>query len=236
MLGLAEETDSFDTTKSDSTVLVLDNCISYSEGRSIQEDLVEKRRRGQIVDTWFFCEHFDTVTLGKRTSARDIKKAKELKRDFDLHHVSRGGELSVHCPGIYMIYPVVDIREKGAGVRDFVISGLEAIREACSSIELSKYGEFFVDQCRPAVWFKPHIGAPKKLASVGLKFEGAVSNHGFSVNIDNSLDLISKFDSCGLSGDSYSTLLEECRSRKDLKEYFNPLDFRRLIRNKISSI
>ena len=190
--------------------------IEYSAAREIQNQLIAKRLKGEIQDTVIFCEHPPTITLGKRTRAADISLPKvELERcGFSVYEVERGGSVTVHNPGQLVIYPVIDLRDRGLGVRRFVELGLEAIVESLVQFGVNAVSNLGV----VGVWCVARDSqapagkvAPRKIAQVGLKIVSGVTNHGFSVNINNELEGFGLVRPCGLEGVLVTSISEETR-------------------------
>jgi lipoyl(octanoyl) transferase len=107
-----------------------------------------------------------------------------------------------------MIYPVVSLRERGLGVKNFVQAGLEALCAVvgsfgiCARVSLNPAGVWVYD-----------LGASKsdlrKIVSVGLRVRRGVTDHGFALNVNCDLQPYKRFAACGLSGVKSTSIVEE---------------------------
>lgn len=137
-------------------------------------------------DEIWFTEHPPVFTLGLNAS-RDHLIA---PGDIPVIQVDRGGQVTYHGPGQLMIYPLIDLKRAGLGVRDLV-TGLEQ-----TVIDL--LGEFDIEAVSrkdaPGVYVEG-----RKVASVGLRVRRGGSYHGMALNIDVDLEPFSRINPCGFS-------------------------------------
>lgn len=191
--------------------------IDYQKARELQEDLVSKRQKSLEQDSFIVCEHPRVFTLGTQSLPEDFIKAKELsaKLNSEVSEVSRGGGLSIHEPGVLMIYPVISLKERKTGLRSFLLLLLEELSSFLESYfdkyPFSKYSlRFKVDKKKYAIWVGSSFTKDfKKVASVGFKVERGVTNHGLSLNLNNNLEVMSHFSPCQIPGGLYSSILNE---------------------------
>jgi lipoyl(octanoyl) transferase len=105
--------------------------------------------------------------------------------------VDRGGQVTYHGPGQIVAYPLVDIRRKGIGVKEFVC------RIEASIIEvLDGYG---VNGERVAGAPGIYVGG-EKIASLGLRVRRGRTFHGLAFNIAMDLEPFQRINPCGFSG------------------------------------
>ncbi|MDQ7000660.1 MAG: hypothetical protein Q9M12_07255, partial [Mariprofundus sp.] len=64
----------------------------------------------------FSCEHDPVYTTGKR--GVDNRSGAELPAP--VVYSDRGGEMTFHGPGQIMLYPVIHLRKRGIGVKQYV--------------------------------------------------------------------------------------------------------------------
>ena len=142
-------------------------------------------RNSTTADEIWFTEHQPVFTLGINASRKHLLEP----GDIPVVQIDRGGQVTYHGPGQLMIYPLIDIRRAGLGVRDLV-TGLEQ-----SVIDLAaEYGiEATSRRDAPGVYV-----AGAKLASVGLRIRRNASFHGMALNVDVDLEPFSRINPCGL--------------------------------------
>ena len=190
--------------------------IGYSQARAIQEDIVNKVVAGRLSHQLLLAEHPPTLTVGYRCQPNFGRYSAEewIAKGYEIVRADRGGEITLHSPGQLVLYPVINLRALGIGVRRFVEAGLGGI-----SSTLDRYGLRCEARLSPAgVWISPpgdqlepgvELVTGKKIASVGLRIVSGVTNHGFSVNLDCDLTPFRWFSPCGLSGQISTSLLEQ---------------------------
>ena len=142
-------------------------------------------RNSTTADEIWFTEHRPVFTLGINAARKHLLEP----GDIPVVQIDRGGQVTYHGPGQLMIYPLIDIRRAGLGVRDLV-TGLEQ-----SVIDLAaEYGiEATSRRDAPGVYV-----AGAKLASVGLRIRRNASFHGMALNVDVDLEPFSRINPCGL--------------------------------------
>ena len=103
----------------------------------------------------------------------------------------RGGQVTYHGPGQLVVYPLLDLRSRGMGIRQLIDLLETALVEA-----LAKTG--IAATTRP--------GAPgvyvgeAKIAALGLRIRRGWSYHGLSLNVDMDLAPFSLINPCGFRG------------------------------------
>lgn len=141
-------------------------------------------RSPQTPDEIWFTEHPPVFTLGLNAS-RDHLLA---PGDIPVIQIDRGGQVTYHGPGQLMIYPMLDLKRSGLGVRALVTALEQAVVDLAA--------EFSIDaQSRPDA---PGVYvAGRKIASVGLRVRRGASYHGMALNIDVDLEPFSRINPCG---------------------------------------
>ena len=174
----------------------------YRQVLRIQQELQEKRRRGEKPDTILIVEHRPVITLGARQNANKLQVGREelAKRDIDVVESRRGGGTTAHNPGQLVFYPILDLRGLG-----FDISGYIRELEAIGIELLAKLG---VDAERrkgfPGLWVEN-----KKIASIGVRVSKFVTYHGMAINIRNDLSIFDFIIPCGVDNVEITSVLKE---------------------------
>jgi len=131
------------------------------------------------------CEHDAVYTTGRR--GIDNRIAGELPAA--LIQTDRGGETTFHGPGQIMLYPVVHLRRRELGVRDYV----HLLEQSCIDL-LADLG--IVSGRRdgfPGVWAEEG-----KVAALGVRVSRGVALHGMALNVDVDDRWFAAIDPCGL--------------------------------------
>ena len=135
-------------------------------------------------DEIWFVEHPPVFTMGLNASDEHLL----APGDIPVVQIDRGGQVTFHGPGQLMVYPLIDIRRSGIGVRKLV-TALEQ-----SVVDLS--AEYEIDAAARADAPGVYV-AGDKLASVGLRIRRGSSFHGMALNVDIDLEPFSRINPCG---------------------------------------
>ncbi len=148
-----------------------------------------ENRSAQTPDEIWFAEHPPIFTLGLNAS-RDHLLA---PGDIPVMQVDRGGQVTYHGPGQLMIYPLIDLRRAGLGVRDLVTALEQTVVDLLDEFDIEAVSR----RAAPGVYV-----AARKIASVGLRVRRGASYHGMALNIDLDLEPFSR-----TAEDLYSNLI-----------------------------
>ena len=144
-------------------------------------------RDSDTVDELWLVEHDPVFTLGQAGKDEHVL----MPGDIPVIHVDRGGQVTYHGPGQIVLYPLLDLKRLGIGVRDYVCKIEQAI--------IDTLGEWNIGAERKA-------GAPgvyvngAKVAALGIRVRRGCSFHGLAFNIDMDLEPFSRINPCGYAG------------------------------------
>lgn len=143
-------------------------------------------RDSSSADEIWFTEHPPVFTLGLNASREHLL----APGDIPVVQIDRGGQVTYHGPGQLMIYPLVDLKRAGLGIRDLVTALEQSIVDLAAryDIEASSRAD------APGVYVEG-----KKIASVGLRVRRWCSYHGMALNVDMDLEPFSRINTCGYS-------------------------------------
>ena len=137
-------------------------------------------------DELWFTEHPPVFTLGVNAAKEHIL----APGDIPVVQIDRGGQVTYHGPGQLMIYPLIDLRRRGLGVRDLVT----ALEESVVDLLADAGVEARAMKDAPGVY----VG-DVKVASVGLRIRRGCSFHGMALNVDVDLEPFSRINPCGFA-------------------------------------
>lgn len=141
-------------------------------------------RNENTPDEIWFCEHERVFTLGLNAKPEHLL----APGNIPVIQIDRGGQVTYHGPGQLMIYPLIDLRRAGLGVRDLVTALEQSVVDLAS-----EYGvEAASRPDAPGVYVDG-----VKLASVGLRIRRGSSFHGMALNVDMDLEPFSRINPCG---------------------------------------
>jgi len=138
-------------------------------------------------DELWVLEHEPVFTLGMNADPAHLL----APGDIPVLQVDRGGQVTYHGPGQLVVYPLIDLRRAGLGVRDLVTALEQAVIATAASFGI-------VAATRPGAPGVYVEGA--KLASVGIRVRRGASYHGVSINVDMDLGPFSRINPCGFEG------------------------------------
>lgn len=183
----------------------------YKSVWELQKQIAERRARGETPDTLILVEHEHVITLGRKTSAENLKQ-----QDIPIYQVERGGDATYHGPGQLVGYPIVLLEDHD--IRRFVGMLEEVLVRTVSDFEIR--GER--REGHRGVW----VGG-KKLASIGVAVTNWVTYHGFALNVNTDLSYFALIRPCGLDPELLTSMekvlgreLEMTRVKEMLVEHF----------------
>ncbi len=160
--------------------------VPYVPTWQAMQRFTEQRDERSADEIWLL-EHEPVFTLGMNADRSHVL----APGDIPVVQIDRGGQVTYHGPGQLVIYPLIDVRRAGLGVRDLV-SALEQAVIAYAA----RYG--IAAECRadaPGVYVD---GC--KLASVGLRIRRRGSYHGLALNVAMDLEPFGRINPCGYAG------------------------------------
>jgi lipoyl(octanoyl) transferase len=173
-------------------VLFLGRC-DYQKALDIQKDLLAKRQQGEIEDILILVEHPPVITLGINAEEENIISSDEFLSEYgiSIHKINRGGDVTYHGPGQIVGYPIINIKEKRLGVKDFV----RKIEEVFIELLNNKYNISAArDPEHTGVW----VGNDK-ITAIGIAVKRYVTMHGFAFNVNTNLEHFKWIVPCGIS-------------------------------------
>jgi lipoyl(octanoyl) transferase len=144
-------------------------------------------READTPDELWLLQHPPVFTLGQAGRAEHLLAT----GDIPVIQVDRGGQVTYHGPGQWVLYLLVDIRRRGMGVRALV----DLIERSLVQL-LAEYGIAALSRPdAPGVYVS---GA--KIASLGLRVRRGCSYHGLALNVAMDLEPFSRINPCGYAG------------------------------------
>lgn len=144
-------------------------------------------RDADTPDELWLLQHPRVFTQGQAGKAEHVL----APGDIPVIQVDRGGQVTYHGPGQWVLYLLVDLRRRGLGVRQLVTLIENSIVQV-----LADYG----------IHAAPRADAPgvyvdgDKIASLGLRVRRGCSYHGLALNVDLDLEPFLRINPCGHEG------------------------------------
>jgi lipoyl(octanoyl) transferase len=182
--------------------------VRYAEAFVLQQQFVERRKRGEIPDQLLIVEHPHVVTMGRNAHDENLLCAPELldRAGIEFHRTDRGGDVTYHGPGQIVGYPIFDLREWKRDVVAYV-RGVEQVL-------IDALAEFGIAAGREAgatgVWTEQG-----KIAAIGVHISRWVTSHGFALNVATDLSYFRYIVPCGLTKPVTSMQALGCQADRD---------------------
>jgi lipoyl(octanoyl) transferase len=149
-------------------------------------------------DAVILLQHEACYTLG-RGADPGFLRFDPANPPLPLHRIDRGGEVTHHCPGQLVLYPVLNLQRHGADLHQY----LRQLEQVVIDL-LAEYGLAAERQAGlTGVWLEGH-----KLAAIGVGAKRWISQHGLALNVDCNLAGFSRVVPCGLVDRSVGRLLD----------------------------
>jgi lipoyl(octanoyl) transferase len=173
----------------------------YQAGLDLQRELVEQRKRGEIVDTLLLLEHPDVITLGVKTRSdrSHILESDETltAQGVAVFETGRGGDVTYHGPGQLVGYPIFDLKPDRCDVHRYVRDLEDVMIRAVATFGISA-GRI---EGLTGIW----VG-DEKLGAIGVRISRWVTSHGFALNVNTDLSRFGLIVPCGITGKGVTSM------------------------------
>jgi lipoyl(octanoyl) transferase len=166
--------------------------MPYAEAWELQQQLAERRKRGEIPDQLLLLEHPHVLTLGRNGNSEHLLVSRDrlTQLGIDFFEINRGGDITYHGPGQVVGYPIFDLREWKRDVVAYVRAIEEVVLRA-----LRRFGlRGTRDPSATGVWVER-----AKICAIGIHISRWVTTHGFALNWTTDLSFFEYIVPCGLT-------------------------------------
>ncbi len=173
----------------------------YEKTRQLQLQMVDKVIAGEAPDTFIFTSHPPTITIGRGSDVANVLVSDEVlaKRGVVKYEVERGGDVTFHGPGQQIIYPIMNLENRGRDLHKFLRDLEEVVINFLRNYDIQ--GERISG--KTGVWVDG-----KKICAIGIAVKRWVSYHGLALNLDTDLSYFQLINPCGFAPDSVTSLTE----------------------------
>lgn len=167
--------------------------VGYGDALRLQRERAAARIRGDGQDCLLLVEHPPVITLGRGAKREHLLIDEQaLKtRGIEVWEIERGGDVTLHCPGQLVGYPVIDLTRHGQDLHRFMRNLEEVLIRTLGAYDIPAERS----PGQTGVWVH---GA--KIASIGIHVSRWVSRHGFALNVSSDLSFFDLIVPCGLTG------------------------------------
>ena len=189
---------------------------NFLDTLQIQESLRNKVLKNNTDNYLILVEHDHVYTLGKNANSNNI-----LNSACEIIQTQRGGDVTYHGPGQLVAYPIINLKKKKIGVKNYI----SMIEKLISNILIDYNLEPQILKEETGVWVQD-----KKIASIGIHVTRGVTMHGLAINVNTDLSYFDNIISCGIQGVKMTSLDKELGKKirmndikKSLITHFNQI-------------
>ncbi|HIK28304.1 MAG: lipoyl(octanoyl) transferase LipB [Oscillatoriaceae bacterium SKW80] len=173
--------------------------VPYTQAWAIQQSLVAERLQNpDLEDVLILLEHPPVYTLGQGATLNFLKFDPNCS-NWEVYRVERGGEVTYHCPGQLVGYPILNLRRHRPDLHWYLRQLEEVLIQVLAfwGLEGSRLPGL------TGVW---HQG--RKVAAIGIKVSRWITMHGFALNVCPNLQGFQRIVPCGISDQPVGSLAE----------------------------
>lgn len=160
--------------------------VAYEPTLTAMRQLTDSRDTDSPDELWLL-QHPPVFTQGQAGKAEHLL----APGDIPVIQVDRGGQVTYHGPGQWVLYLMVDLRRHQMGVRDLVNLIESSLVQLLEEYAISAVAK----PDAPGVYV-----AGEKIASLGLRVRRGCSYHGLALNVDMDLEPFGRINPCGYEG------------------------------------
>lgn len=175
------------------------NLVAYQTAWTWQKSLVAARReQPNLEDVLILLEHPSVYTLGQAASL-EFLKFDPANSNYLLCRTERGGEVTYHCPGQIVGYPILNLKYYRQDLH-WYLRQLEAV--LIRVLELYGLSGERVPGMT-GVWLEG-----RKVAAIGIKVSRWITMHGFALNVCPDLSGFEQIVPCGIADKPVGSLAQ----------------------------
>lgn len=160
--------------------------VDYEPTWRAMQAFTDARTAADPDEIWFL-EHPPVYTMGMNGKYEHVL----APNDIPVVQIDRGGQVTYHGPGQLVVYPLLDVRRLGVGVRQLVVALENAVIAMVAQWNIQAIGR----REAPGIYVDG-----RKLASIGLRIRRGCSYHGLALNVAMDLEPFGRINPCGYQG------------------------------------
>lgn len=181
---------------------------------SLFQELIYNKREGKEQKEYLLIgEHPPVITIGRRGKDSNILfPLQSLKeKGINAFHIGRGGDVTYHCPGQLIVYPILDLEKHRLGVKDYV----NILEESVIRL-LYKYGiKGERIEGATGVWIGRGTSRERKVCAIGIQCSRFCTMHGIGLNVNSDLTGFSFINPCGFQDKGVTSMEKELKGKEE---------------------
>jgi lipoyl(octanoyl) transferase len=186
--------------------------VPYRDALAAQKRLEGARVDGAVPDVLLLLEHPPVYTKGRRTTSDELPMGEDWYRmqGIEVCETDRGGRVTYHGPGQLVGYPIVSLKPYGDDVHVYIRNMERVVIDS-----LAEHGVAAgVIEGLTGVWVDD-----RKIGSIGVHVNRAVTTHGFAVNVSNDLQPFEWIVPCGIESCRMTSLTREAGAEEEIDAF-----------------
>jgi lipoyl(octanoyl) transferase len=173
--------------------------MPYQEAHEWQKSLLAERvHNPHLDDVLILLEHPPVYTLGQGSNS-EFLKFDIAQNQFAVYRTERGGEVTYHCPGQLVGYPILNLQRYCKDLHWYLRQLEEVIIRVLAVYGLS--GDRIPSLT--GVWLEG-----RKVAAIGIKVSRWITMHGFALNVCPDMTGFGRIVPCGIADKPVGSLAE----------------------------
>lgn len=152
-------------------------------------------RDAATADELWLVEHDPVFTLGQAGKDEHVLMPGEIP----VLHVDRGGQVTYHGPGQIVLYPLLDLKRLGVGVKEYVHRIEQAMIDTLADWNIHAERR----DGAPGVYVN---GA--KIGALGIRVRRGCTFHGLAFNVAMDLEPFRRINPCGYAGMAVTAMVD----------------------------
>jgi len=186
--------------------------VHFEDALNFMQKRVEEIIAGTSPGLIWILEHHPVYTAGVSAQDADLL----AKTDIPIFKTNRGGKYTYHCPGMKIIYVMLDLKKFFAPEAPDVARFVEFLENWVIKI-LADFGiKAGLRKGMVGIW----VG-DKKVAALGIKLKKWVSYHGIAINIDPDMAGFRNIVPCGIKEFGVTSMREILDEKIDEEKFLN---------------
>ncbi len=188
--------------------------VHFEEALEFMKNRVEEIVVEAQPQTIWLLEHHPVYTAGVSAKDSDLL----VKTDIPIFQTNRGGKYTYHCPGMKIIYVMLDLKKFFAPEKPDLARFVEFLENWVIAI-LAEFGiKGEIKKGRVGIWVVDEKGEEKKIAALGIKIRKWVSYHGIAINVNPDLAGFNNIVPCGIKEFGVTSMAEILGKNFDAKK------------------
>lgn len=177
--------------------------IKYDEALKFMEktaqEIIEQKRDSLI---WIL-EHHPIYTAGVSAKDEDLLN----NQNIEVVKTNRGGKYTYHCPGMKIIYVMLDLKTLFYPAKPDISRFVEFLELWIIAVLKNYKIDADIRKGRVGLWVETPEGE-RKISAIGIKIKKWVSYHGIALNINPDLEGFKNIVPCGIKEFGITSLSE----------------------------